>query len=1059
MSLRKTNSDTVIYKQKSNKVTKKKLSDDDVIYKKSKEIYKEVKNFLESMPFADVKKQTANKIIEFLKTQDLKEPHIDPQLYKSSIKKWSKEIYDELKIKNKKTLKKKEQKIVIKKHKKSRKKIQKELSSEKKSSSGKNSSHNKSSLDKLDDSDMIIPDEWILPNKKSFIQWLDTTYSKYRLSGDTQNSGCGRNEDKDFSLFPYQKLIRDYLNIKSPYRGLLLYHGLGSGKTCASIGVAENLKQHRSIVVMLPASLRSNFIGELKNCADMRWRLNQNWKFIKFKSTEFDQIKGFWGVDLSKDKFIKKQKGVWLPSKKSKENYGSLSGIEKENINNQIDYFINMKYEFINYNGLQNRHLDSMEAERENPFNNKVIIIDEVHNLISRVVGGGTGLRLYNMLMNAENIRLVLLSGTPLINYPYESAFLLNLLRGYIFEFVIKINSDTKKNWVREITNLLKKNNSIDQIFIEEKSKTISFTRNPQDFSKDYGSFENVDKIDFIKTPVQKSEYPNNNSFLNSIEKGIKAQGFSIKSSKINNYLALPQEEKEFNKLFIDSKSTAIVNQDLFIKRILGTISYYKGARADLFPKTSGITPIYVPMSDFQFQKYEGIRQIERQKERRKKTNQKKNNDNNISSYYRVFSRAFGNFVFPESIDRPLPGDKSKLEEDVDQEVMEVSGIEDNFELDQEKPKKEKKNYFYEQAKEIALENLEKQSQKYLIPGEKGLGKYSPKFQLMLENINKSPGPVFVYSQFRSLEGIGIFALVLKANGYAPFRLQKKSDGVWYIHEEPDEVGKPKYAFYSGTEDEEYKITIKNIYNNELNKLTPIIRSFIEKRNKSGNLRGNIIKVLLATASAAEGISLANVRQVHITEPYWNPVRIEQVMGRAVRICSHSQLPIEDRNVEVFLYIAVFTKKQITESFTIRSKDKSITTDQAIYEIAMRKQKITSELFRLMKESSIDCSLNSVENEPINCFSFGSRINPGEYSYIPNINKEFIDNYSQETMEKINAVKIRYPPKTGEIYILNRDNNDIYSYESWQTSASRGGRPIVIGKLLNEGGKQIIKFS
>ena len=76
-----------------------------------------------------------------------------------------------------------------------------------------------------------------------------------------------------------------------------------------------------------------------------------------------------------------------------------------------------------------------------------------------------------------------------------------------------------------------------------------------------------------------------------------------------------------------------------------------------------------------------------------------------------------------------------------------------------------------------------------------------------------------------------------------------------------------------------------------------------------------------------------------------------------------------------------------------------------------------------MKESSIDCSLNSVENEPINCFSFGSRTNPGEYSYIPDINKEFIDNYSQETMVKINAVKIRYPAKSGKIYILNRDND------------------------------------
>ena len=215
---------------------------------------------------------------------------------------------------------------------------------------------------------------------------------------------------------------------------------------------------------------------------------------------------------------------------------------------------------------------------------------------------------------------------------------------------------------------------------------------------------------------------------------------------------------------------------------------------------------------------------------------------------------------------------------------------------------------------------------------------------------------------------------------------------------------------------------------------------------------------MLATASAAEGISLSNVRQVHITEPYWNPVRIEQVMGRAVRICSHSQLPIEDRSVEVFLYIAVFTNKQTKESFTIRSKDKSLTTDQTIYEIATRKQKITSELFRLMKESSIDCSLNSIENEPINCFSFGSRINPGENSYVPNIDKEYVDNYGQEKMEKINAVKIRYPPKTGEIYVLNKDNNDVYSHQSWITSSSRGGRPIVVGKLIDDRGKKTINF-
>ena len=49
----------------------------------------------------------------------------------------------------------------------------------------------------------------------------------------------------------------------------------------------------------------------------------------------------------------------------------------------------------------------------------------------------------------------------------------------------------------------------------------------------------------------------------------------------------------------------------------------------------------------------------------------------------------------------------------------------------------------------------------------------------------------------------------------------------------------------------------------------------------SNNLYGEIIKVLMITASGAEGISLRNVRYVHITEPYWHPVRMQQVIGRA----------------------------------------------------------------------------------------------------------------------------------------------------------------------------------
>jgi DNA replication protein DnaC len=74
---------------------------------------------------------------------------------------------------------------------------------------------------------------------------------KYRQRGELE-AGTGSNRD----LFPQQKLVRDYLLIETPYRGLLLFHGLGVGKTCAAIAVAESLMSNKKVYVLLPASLR-----------------------------------------------------------------------------------------------------------------------------------------------------------------------------------------------------------------------------------------------------------------------------------------------------------------------------------------------------------------------------------------------------------------------------------------------------------------------------------------------------------------------------------------------------------------------------------------------------------------------------------------------------------------------------------------------------------------------------------------------------------------------------------------------------------------------------------
>ena len=62
---------------------------------------------------------------------------------------------------------------------------------------------------------------------------------------------------------------------------------------------------------------------------------------------------------------------------------------------------------------------------------------------------------------------------------------------------------------------------------------------------------------------------------------------------------------------------------------------------------------------------------------------------------------------------------------------------------------------------------------------------------------------------------------------------------------------------------------------------------------------------MIISGAGAEGISLECVRQVHILEPYWNFVRINQVFGRAIRLESHEDLDPKDRNVEEYIYLSI----------------------------------------------------------------------------------------------------------------------------------------------------------
>jgi SNF2 family DNA or RNA helicase len=88
--------------------------------------------------------------------------------------------------------------------------------------------------------------------------------------------------------------------------------------------------------------------------------------------------------------------------------------------------------------------------------------------------------------------------------------------------------------------------------------------------------------------------------------------------------------------------------------------------------------------------------------------------------------------------------------------------------------------------------------------------------------------------------------------------------------------------------------------------------------NVPDNKDGKVIKIILISPAGSEGISLKNVRQVHVLEPYWNEVRINQLIGRAVRQCSHADLPMKERYVDVYRYLAIRKNNKETTDENIK---------------------------------------------------------------------------------------------------------------------------------------------
>jgi hypothetical protein len=978
---------------------------------------------------------------------------------------------------------------------------------------------------------------YTMNDREQFIQFIDKFMKRahgkeLQEDSDLTCDNLFSRGGPEFSLLTHQKIVRDYMNLLTPYRGLLLYHGLGSGKTCTSIAIAEGMKSSKRIIVMVPASLRESYLSELKKCGDEMYRKDKHWDWIsvydaKRKTFNADLIRSLSAaLGIKQDKITEMRGAFLIDITKNTSNYGTLGEEQQELLRDQIDLMIANKYTFISYNGLRKqKYLTLPRPERQpNLFDNSVVIIDEGHNLVSRIINKlsfkdeydeakkeltkketeqakelsrnlatelrtffrdspeysregdeilkrklklakknskfniiskdeMTSLRSFNSadivrvlsrlethpstvlkvetplsvmiyadLMKAKNARVIVLSGTPVINKANEMGVLFNILRGYIVTFELEIEGVVDKEKVerciREIAN------SVD--YVDYDNKILTVTRNPVGFTNVPRHYPGVSNSENLNSSSDES-------FLRNLIKILEQDcGVSIKNQKIVNNKALPDSKEVFEGLYIDEKTKQLKDSKNLQRRIMGLTSYFRSAQENLLPrydKKEDFEIVYVRMSRLQFEKY------------REKLEAEKKDINAGSDTYKMFTRLICNYAVN---DRPYPnplGERKRTKiGQTDDDVIVDSIFRRKRDRDDLSDSNEETTELDELMEDIGgpiykglLEKKVKDMKSN--PGSyfsmESLESHSPKFRAAIENINSGDniGLNLVYSQFRSFEGLTLFSLALDFNGFCPFKLQY-INAKWVVDPDclsSDNIRKPKYGMYGDDGNKEKRDVLRSIYNGDWENLNGELKEQLGRlfnarrgpnssQDEENNNFGEVMKVFMITSSGSEGINLRNTRYVHILEPYWHPVRIQQVIGRARRICSHKSLPEEFRTVKVFLYVTVFTPEQKTE---FRTKEDQETTDEFLKRISDEKEVISDALTKAMKESAFDCNLYPHDpSEDIKCLAFGPESK--HYSYKPNFNEGV-----NESLERPKIARVLHEVVIeGKAYLISEQEAD-----------------------------------
>jgi hypothetical protein len=668
-----------------------------------------------------------------------------------------------------------------------------------------------------------------------------------------------------FNISPHQRFVRNFMSFNTPYNSLLLYHGLGTGKTCSAMGICEEMRDYmkkigstQRIIIIASPNVQYNFKNQL------------------FDKDKLKKTNGKWNIESCV--------GTTIINEVLQHVSHTL---KKEVLTRSIQRLIKKYYLFIGYQEFSNyfnkkilkslEHIDISDEQKtqvvnkriQTLFGNRLIVIDEAHNLRpSNKKEKGIGNVLTQIVENTKDLRLLLLSATPMYNTPQEIVWMVNLMckndklptldMSEIFDGrgnLRKIEDDDGNIIEIGAQKLSQKLNGHISFVIGDNPFTFPFSLYPGDFEPE-------------KSVKSLNPYP---------EKMMNGTDIIQQLEYLDCYMTdAGDRQKEVYVKILDElvKNLTGVDNERKLEDMEGFgysfIQPLLDALIICFPQIGGVSSFADDKQDVS------------------------PTDTDLNTYMRFTGK---------------------------------SGLEGVMNFN----KKSGYNTEYTYKKET--------TDTYgRIFSKTNVGKYSGKIKSILDAIENSDGIVMIYSQF--LDGSLIpLALSLEEDGYERTDVSGATNllsdrEIKNIKKQEGYKNKGKYAFISGN---------SGYSPNNSKELAKIV----EDENKDGQN----IKVVIISRAGSEGLDFKNTRQLHILEPWYNTKRIEQIIGRAARNCSHKTLPFEKRNVSIYLHA--------TNPFIKTNDELEEPVDLYVYRYAERGAVKIGVITRLLKETAIDCLLNN----------------------------------------------------------------------------------------------------